>query len=268
MKRVVKIGLATGLCLVAAGAASAEDRDLCTDRPGKTTPACTLDAGKVQIEAGALDFQHSKDSDETQDIVTTGDLLLRYGLAGTTEVDAQWSGYGWARTRDRHSGAVEHVHGSGDLTLSVRQNLAHPDSKGTAFSLQPFVTLPVGRAPIGDATWSSGLIAPVGFDLAPHWRMTMSPEIDAAANEESHGRHLAYAMAAEIRRSIGEAFEVSAEGWVERDQDPSGHQTLATVDLNAAWQPDKNSQIDVATLVGVNAATPRLELQLGYSHRF
>ena len=71
-----------------------------------------------------------------------------------------------------------------------------------------------------------------------------------------------------MTRSIGQAVQLSVEGWALHDDDPSAHQTQASVDFSAAWQPGRNSQIDLSAYVGVNHATPRIELALGVAHRF
>jgi hypothetical protein len=246
----------------------AEDRDFCADRPGKATPSCTLDPGRFQIEAGVFDYAHSRDSDTVEDDYGAADLLLRYGLSDSLEARIGWDGYGWTRQRNRLSGIVAHGQGGGDLTLSFRQNLRHPDDTGTAFALLPSLTLPVGNDAMGAGTWSAGVIVPFGADLAPNWRLTLDPEVDAAADQDRHGRHLAYALAAAVTRSIGEDWQFSAEGWAMRDDDPSGHETQASIDLSAAWQTGKNSQLDVSTYFGATHATPRIELVLGVSERF
>ncbi len=249
-------------------AARAEERAFCADRPGKATPSCTLDPGRVQIEAGLLDYAHSRDRDTVEDDYSTGDLLLRYGMTDTLEARMEWSGYGWSRSKDRTSGQIDHRHGVGDLTLSFRQNLRHPDDTGTAFALQPSITLPVGQHPIGASTWGAGIVAPFETDLAKDWRLTLDPEVDAAPDQDRRRRHLAYAFAAAITRSIGQAWQLSIEGWALRDEDPAGHQTQASIDFSAAWQPNKDSQLDLSTYVGANRATPQIEMLLGYSRRF
>ncbi len=262
------IGLAALALIGWSGAAQADERDFCADRPGKDTPSCTLDPGRFQVEAGLLDYSHSRDRDTVENDITSSDLLLRYGVNDSLEARAEWEGYSWSRSRDRGSGQVDHGHGGGDLTLSFRQNLRHPDDTGTAFAIQPSVTLPVGRNPIGAGTWGAGIVTPFGVDLLKNWRLNLDPEIDAAADADRHGRHLAYALAASVTRSIGQALQLSVEGWAMRDDDPADHQTQASVDFSAAWQPGKNSAIDLSANVGITHATPRIELALGMSRRF
>jgi hypothetical protein len=261
---VATLGVLAGV----ASAGQAEERDLCVDRPGKATPSCTLDAGHFQIEAGLFDYAHSRDSDTVEDDYSTSNLLLVYGVNDSLEARIGWDGYGWTRSRDRMTGVIDHGRGAGDLTLSFRQNLRHPDDQGTAFAIQPSVTLPVGKNPVGAGTWSAGVVVPFGADLAENWRLTLDPEVDAAADSDRHGRHLAYAFAAAVTRSIGDAWQLSAEGWAMRDEDPSGHETQASIDFSAAWQPSKNRQIDLSAYVGATHATPRIELVFGVAQRF
>jgi len=261
---VAALGMLAGMAV----SGRAEERDFCADRPGKATPSCTLDTGHVQVEAGLFDYAYSRDSGTAESDYSSGNLLVIYGVNDSLEARVGWDGYGWTRSRDRMTGLVVHSQGAGDLTLSVRQNLRHPDDTGTAFAIQPSITLPIGHDPVGAGTWSAGVLMPFGADLAKNWRLTLDLEVDAAPDEGRHGRHLAYAMAAAVTRSIGDVWQLSGEGWIMRDDDPSGHTTQASIDFSAAWQPDKNRQIDLSTYVGANHATPRIELVFGVSQRF
>ncbi|WP_454883778.1 transporter [Sphingomonas oryzagri] len=264
----IRFVAALGLLIGLTEAAHAEERDLCIDRPGKATPSCTLDAGHFQIEAGLFDYAHSRDSETVEDDYSTSDLLLVYGVNDSLEARIGWDGYGWNSARDRMTGLIDRTRGAGDLTLSFRQNLQHPDGKGTAFAILPSVTLPVGNNPIGAGTWSAGVVLPFNADLTENWQLTLDPEFDAAADSDRHGRHFAYALAAAVTRSLGEAWQLSAEGWAMRDDDPSGHATQASIDFSAAWQPDKNRQVDLSAYVGATHATPAIELVFGVAQRF
>src|SRR5882757_1126068 len=123
-------------------ATRAEDRDFCPDRPGKGSPSCTIDTGRLQIETSLLDYSHSRDADVVDENYLIGDTLLRYGLDGHTEARIGWTMYGFDRNRDRASGEVDHAHGTGDITLSIRHSLLHPDNQGTSVAIQPRITLP------------------------------------------------------------------------------------------------------------------------------
>ena len=254
-----------------AGVAQADDlRDLCADRPGKGSPACTVDAGHLQAEIGLADWSHDRNRDSIVDGLSLGDIAMRYGLGSSTELRLDWTAYGHVRTRDRTTGAVRRDNGSGDVTIGLRQNLHNPDGSGFAVALQPFATLPTGGHAIGAGTWSAGLIVPVSYQLPSNIQFGLTGEIDAAPDEDRHGRHTAYSAAASVSVPVTKSITGSAELWAMRDRDPAGHSSQLSVDLAAAWVPkDKGRlQLDAGAYVGLNRQTPDIETYLGVTEKF
>jgi hypothetical protein len=269
--RLMRMAAGFLILLATAGVARAEPlRDLCTDRPGKATPACIVDAGHFQLETGAVDWTRDVSSDERADTVAFAGSELRYGIAEHAELQAEWMPFGISRTRDRASGAVQHLRGTGDLTLGLRRNLANPDGDGLAYAVQPFVTLPTGGKAIGAGTWGAGVLAPVTLKLPGDIQLGFDPEVDAAPNESRSGRHLAYSGVFSVTAPISEAVAVSTEIWGQRDRDPEQHQTETSFDMAATWQPasSKDLQFDVGANLGLNHATPDVELYAGVVRRF
>lgn len=245
------------------------EKDFCADRPGRSDATCTLDPGKLQVETSLTDWSHSRDTEEIEDTTIINDMLVRYGLTRSTELQFGWTMLGVDSTRERATGSVSHRTGSGDITLGVRQSLRDggPD-KGMSISLQPSVSLPSGRTPIGAGTWSAGIVMPAQFFFSKDWSLTVDPEVDAAPDEDGAGRHLAYAMVANLRWKATKTLQLAGEVFAERDQDPAKHATQASLDGTAAYQIGKNSQIDLAAYAGLNHATARIEILLGAAHRF
>jgi hypothetical protein len=259
--------LAAGL--VAAQAQAQTRKDFCADRPGRSDATCTLDAGTVQIETSLTDWSHSRDSDAIEDQILVNDMLLRAGLTRSTELQFGWTMLGVNRTRDRANGTLDRRTGTGDVTLGIRQSLRDGGpGKGMSISLQPSVSLPSGRTPIGAGTWGAGVVLPAQIFFSKTWSLTLDPEVDAAPNEDGSGRHLAYAMVANLRWKATKTLQIAGETYVERDRDPAAHETKASLDATAAYQIGKNSQVDVAAYAGLNAATARIQLLLGWAHRF
>jgi hypothetical protein len=244
------------------------EREFCADRPGEATPACTLDPGTLQVEASLADWSHSRDAEDVEDQTLIGDTLIRYGVADHAELRLGWTAYGVDRTRDRAEGSVDHRHGTGDVSLGLRRNLKNPDGDGLSIAVQPFVTLPMGHTPIGAGTWSAGILMPMVAELDDKWSLTADPEVDAAADEDEHGRHLAYSGALDLQRKLTDDLSLVAEGFVQRDDDPHGHQTLASANLLAAYQIGEDSQLDFSVYKGLNHQTPRVELIFGVVRRF
>jgi len=245
-------------------------RDLCSDRPGLNTPACTVDPGRLQVEVGLVDWTLDKQPDQRQDTIEAGQIQLRYGVTPTTEVRLGWTAYGHARTRDITSGAVDSVQGVGDVTLGLKQNLRHPaeGKTGLALAVLPFVTLPTGRTDVGAGDWGAGLIVPTSYKIDDTVSLEFSPEIDAAVNESGDGRHLSYGAAMGVQVHLSKATRLTPELQFVRDNDPEHHATMSRASLSFDVQPAKLLQLDVQAVAGLNRDTPDVELSFGVSRKF
>lgn len=245
-------------------------RDLCSDRPGLNTPACTVDPGRLQVEVGLADWTLDKQPDQRQDTIEAGQIQLRYGVTPTTEVRLGWTAYGHARTRDIASGAVDSVQGVGDVTLGLKQNLRHPaeGKTGLAVAVLPFVTLPTGRTDVGAGDWGAGLIVPTSYKIDDIVSLEFSPEIDATVNESGDGRHLSYGAAMGVQVHLSKATRLTPELQFVRDNDPEHHATMSRASLSFDVQPAKMLQFDVQAVAGLNRDTPDVELSFGVSRKF
>jgi hypothetical protein len=257
------------LLLAATASPAAADpalRKLCTDRPGLGTPACTLDAGHVQLELGLADWTLDRQSGTRSDEVDSGDLLVRIGLADHAELQIGWTTYGW--TRERTGNLIDHASGTGDLTIAFRRNLLRPDGAETTVAIMPYATLPTGGRAIGAGTWSAGLKVPFGFDLSDAVSLEFAPRIEAAADEDRHGRHLAFGSVAGVAVDFSPVWNMTAELEADRDDDPSGHSTQELAGLSFGWTPGHDFQFDAGANVGLNHAAPDLEIYAGITRRF
>jgi len=259
--------LTLGLTLAAAPA-HAEEREYCPDRPGLGTPACTMAPGRVSVELGLADWTGDGDAEQRRDTFTLGETLLRYGFADHAEVQLGWGGLGFARERDRSSGAIDHRRGGGDLTLALRRNLTHPDGDGLAIAAMPFVTLPVGRSPLGDGDWSAGVQVPASYELSPVWSLGTTSEIDVAADEDGKGRHLAFAEVVGASARLSSSITATAEYEVIVDREPGNRHLEHLSAVSLGWQPGNDVQFDVGANLGLNHAADDMEVYLGVSRRF
>lgn len=270
------IGRGAGRMLLLGGAmlglsvpAQAEEaRDLCADRPGLGTPACTVEPGRMVLELGLGDWTREKDAASRTDTVVAGDALLRIGVTDSLEAQVGWTAYGHVRTRDRLTGAIDKADGVGDVTLALRQNLHNPDGSGFSVALMPYATVPAGGSAIGAGDWGAGLIVPVSFDLGHGLSLGLTPEVDAAVDGDGNGRHLAYGSVAGLGFSLSDAVSGAIEAQVTHDHDPDGHATQALAGLSFAWQPSDAMQFDVGLNLGLNRASADSELYLGIVRRF
>jgi hypothetical protein len=244
-------------------APQADEPRFCPTRPSLGGSSCTTEPGRVQAEVSLFDWQRDDRSDTREDRIVSADLLTRYGLGSKTELQLGWTAFGHDRERDKMSGEVDRTDGVGDVTLALRQHLAGEEGKPFSTGVQGFVTLPVGRYPVGAGDWSAGLIVPVQYDLTKKLQAQFTAEGDAAANESGSGQHLAYNGIAGLRYKLTDAVNLIGELELEHDRDPSGHETHALAAGSVAWRPSKRLQLDAQAIAGLNRTSPDIRLVFG-----
>ena len=257
------------LCAVSAfwlaSPALAQERDFCAERPGQTTPPCTLAPGDVMIETAGASWSVTRDPSQRTDQVTIGSSLLRIGLTPRLEAQAGWTPFGIQHVKDRLSGTSSNRTGTGDVTLGLIYGLAGANGP---VAIQTFVSLPTGGSAIGAGDWGAGARLPIAFGISPKLQVSLTPEVDAAVNASGSGRHLAYGGAAGIGLPFNAKVSLGADIAVFRDEDPDGAATHETGGLSFAWQESANTQFDVGGTVGLNHSSPDLGLYFGVAHRF
>lgn len=265
----MKLYPALGAILLSAGPAYAADlRELCPERPGLDVPACTLDPGHVLVETAVADWTLDRQPDSRKDTIVLADTLVRFGVGPSTELRAGFTGYGVERERDRTAGTITKVHRAGDLTLSLKQNLSNPDGKHLSVAMLPTLTLPIGRQPIGAGTWEATLRVPATWEVTDVIQLQVTPEIEAAADEDGTGRHLAWGTAAGVQFELTKTLNLTVEVEAIRDRGPEEHQTLAVAAASVAFQVGKNLQFDVGGAAGLNHDTPDARAYWGIARRF
>jgi hypothetical protein len=257
---------ALGLCPAAAQAEAL--RDFCPDRPGLGTPPCTIDAGRVAVELGLADWTLDRTPGSRTDTIEAGQLLVRVGLTDSLEAQIGWTAFGHLRERDRATGSVERMSGVGDLTVALRQNLANPDGSGFSAAVMPYATLPIGNEAIGAGEWTAGVLLPLSYELEGGVQLGVTAQVEAAADGDRDGRHLAYGGVAGLSLPLSEALGVTVELAATRDNDPSGHATEWLAGLSAGWMVRDGLQLDAGANIGLDATAPDLQLYLGVARRF
>jgi len=260
------VWLAAALLVPAAAHADDQDRDYCPARPGLGTPACTMAPGTVSVETSLADWTLDTHNGDRTDSVSIADTSVRIGVSDRVEVQIGWTPLGIMR--ERSGNVVDRVTRAGDATLGIKANLRNPDGSGLSIAVQPFVTLPIGRAPVGAGDWGAGLVVPITYDLSKTINLEFTPEVDAAVDQDGRGRHLAYSGAVGVGIALNDALVFTLENQVVRDEDPSGTTTQDLASASLAWMPLKSLQLDVGAAAGLNRDSPDLEIYAGVARRF
>ncbi|CCW17041.1 hypothetical protein EBBID32_13800 [Sphingobium indicum BiD32] len=243
-------------------------RELCPDRPGLGTPACTIDRGHVVVELGMGSWVRDSDAAVRTDSVSSGELLVRVGVTNSLEAQFGWFGYSRTRTRDLQSGSLSEAGGGGDISIALRQNLSNPDGSGTAVAVMPYVTLPIGTSPSGAGDWGIGLLVPMSVELPKGLSISLTPRIDAVVDSDGRGRHLAFGTTAGFGFEIINKLSATVELSMARDCEPAGHSTIGLAGLSFGWQPTDALQLDAGLNIGLNHDSPDREVYVGITQRF
>jgi hypothetical protein len=258
--RTALLSLAAAL---AAGSTHAQAlRDFCADRPGKVTPPCILDVGHAQLEVGLADAVFLRSQGVHEDTYTLGAAELRLGLTRRVEIEAGWA----PLIIDRQRGAGRRT-GTGDAVLGARGALTDPNADGPAVSLQGFVTAPTATHGLGAGGWTGGLRLPASIPLGPKTDLGLTPEVDVIRDAAGGGTHLAWSGAAGVSHAFGPTT-LGAEVWGQIDDDPAGQVHQASADFTAAYAVGDNAQLDAGVNLGLNRATPDVEVYAGIARRF
>jgi hypothetical protein len=245
-------------------------RALCTDRPTKSTGACTVDPGHLQIESDL--FNATIDDSGGIDVTTYfyTNPTFKLGLTRTIDVELNIAPFEQVLTRDRATRTTTDVGGIGDLYARLKVNLAGDDSGAFAAAIVPYVKAPTARPGLGDGAVEGGVVVPLSFNLPAGWSVVFDPEADVLKDADSNGRHLNIAGLASLSKSVTKTVTASIELWSQLNFDPKGLVSQSSFDLGAAWIPAKhpNVQLDGGVNLGLNRATPGAQVYLGLSRRF
>jgi Putative MetA-pathway of phenol degradation len=266
--RVVRLCFAVFFAAFA-GPVFADDgiRDLCPDRPGKNTSACTLDAGYFQIESDLFNgsFQHT--GGITTDIYYVTNPNIKYGVSDAFDVELNLAPDVIVRTHDSATDTTQTEEGLGDLFLRAKYAAIGNGGSDFAFVLEPYLKLPTARIGMGDGAVEGGIVAPLSLDLGDGWSLGSTPEVDVLKNNLDDGRHATLTNVISIGRAVGSGVTLGTELWESTNFDPARTTEAYSFDIDAAWQPSTNLQLDAGINLGLNRSTPGSQAYFGISRR-
>ena len=258
--------IVSALALSAATAATADEQPICADRPGKSTPACTVPAGDWQVETGFADWSLQKDRGERDTSLVLGETTIKYGLTGSSDVEVDVTP--WQRATSSGRGFREIASGIGDVKLLYKQQLT-PGDAALQVTLMPFVKVPTAKHRLGNGKWEGGLLLPIDYAIGKAaFSIELTPELDWAADGDGRGHHVAMEQVVSLGWQATDKLNLSAELWSGWDWNPSGTTRQASADGSAAYLLSNDVQLDAGANFGLNRATPDVELYGGVSVRF
>jgi hypothetical protein len=245
-----------------------QERAFCTDRPTKSTGACTVDAGHFQYETDLVNYTYDHEGGVTTQTLIAPDPTLKLGLTNTLDAELSIAPFQMVTMRE-HGRSVTQT-GIGDLYLRLKLALAGDDGGSFAAALVPYVKAPTASAGLGNGAVEGGLIAPLIFTLPDDWSLTVDPEADVLEDSAARGEHLNVSGLLSFSRPVSKTLTFSVEAWGDVNFEPTGTIRQVSFDLGLAWIPPShpNVQLDGGVNIGLDPQTPAAQAYVGLSQRF
>ncbi|WP_213949184.1 transporter [Luteibacter sp. dw_328] len=241
-----------------------EAAPICTDRPTKANAPCTVPEGTWQLEADVGNATHDAHPGSSTDTLYFVNPYLKYGIGAHTDIEVNWAPA--VRVTTKEGGERHTTRGSGDIYVRVKTALYSGDVFSA--SVIPFVKAPTASHDIGNDRWEGGVAVPISAAVGGGFSVTIGPELDALADADGHGRHLAVTNLVNVAHPLTSRLSVAVEYWRQDNHDPSGHVKQESADIAFTFLASPDLQLDVGANMGVNNATPDHQFYAGVSYRW
>ncbi|OYW48149.1 MAG: hypothetical protein B7Y36_15210 [Novosphingobium sp. 28-62-57] len=238
---------------------------ICTDRPTKSNAACTVPEGRVQVEADLFSWSRISSGPARTDAFAYANPTVKYGLGRNSDIQINLAPL--VNVRTRAGGQTLSQTGVGDLTVRFKQRLSGPDA-AAQIAVIPFLKAPTAEAGIGNGQWEGGLIVPV---QAPVGKATLSlvPQLNLLANALApDDRHVEFQGVVNLAFPVSPRTTMAVELWTSQNWDPAGTVRQYSADAAVSYLLDDDLQLDIGANLGLNQATPDVQIYAGISVRF
>ena len=240
---------------------------ICTDRPTKSSGACTVDAGHFQYEADIANatFQHL--DGVTTDTYLVTNPTLKYGVTSNIDVEATLSPLEIVTTH-AEGGPTHTIAGVGDLYLKLKYDFLSAYGGNLQAAIIPYVKAPTARHGIGDGSVEGGALLPASYKLNSLLTFTITPEVDDLKDSDGTGHHLNTEQLINVGVSLPQNVTVYGELWGDWNFDPTGTVRQYSADVAAAYVIGQYLQLDGGLNFGLNRYTPGVQAYVGISQKF
>lgn len=231
---------------------------LVSDRPDFTEATYTIPRGQVQVEGG-----HTFSRVDAEKANTTGEVLVRIGLAPSTELRIEPGSYTVVTAPSADSRGRE----DGALGLKVRLHNAADDRPSIIpeMSLVLLTSVPTGSSVYRQRAWQPEA------KFASQWtftdRVALSTNLNVGRLADDDGRFTELDASASLGVDLSPRFGAYAELFALSPQRRGvSAAKYANTGLTASITPD--FQLDVRVGIGLNAAGPDYFLGAGLARRW
>ena len=245
-------------------------RPFCTDRPGKSHCAQTVDAGHFQLEGDFWNYTWDAYSQTHTTIraYTVVNPNLKLGITNWAEVDVFIPVYNSLEVKSREGGGMQRAFGLGDFLLGAKVNLFGNDEGDQALGAIGFIKLPTAAHGLGNNMVEYTLNIPFTTALPDKFSLTLEPAIGLFRNFYKQGYQGDYQLIANLNRPIIGNIVTAA---IELALDFPGDHNIGprhTIDPSLQWLLTPNLQLDAGVYIGLTKAAPDWNPYVGISFRY
>lgn len=251
----------------ATNAHAADDDAINPDRPGVTETSKVVGKGRVQLET-SVQWERQRDDDSHQRTLTSP-TLLRIGLGESTELRFETDGRNVIHASDPGTGQHTVTAGWADTEVGLKWHLRDaPDGQAGAPSLGVLLhaALPSGSRELRGHGLRPSLRLVAEWDLPHDLSLGLMPGL--GIDSDDGGARYGYGI---VAAALTKAFDERLHGFVELAAPQIARAThggtQSSFDAGLTWLLNKDSQLDVQLMHGLNRRTPDLSLGFGLSVR-
>jgi hypothetical protein len=239
-------------------------RDMETDRPDVTESPFTVDAGHFQYEADLGKLVYEKDELTKQRTFLLNQGNLKLGITNTTDLQLIIQTFGSQREIDLIKENQTVSHGTGDLTIRVKQNLIGNGGGSFALAFLPYVKIPTSNIE-QSPRFEGGLVVPMQVKLPHEWKLGLQVEGDRIQDKYDRQMHTELLQSITVSHEILKGIEGIAETYYTYDFKQHHWANF----LNAAMQISlsDNFRIDTGLNYGIQSDAEKTYF-VGTSFRF
>jgi hypothetical protein len=250
-------------------------RGMDTDRPNVTNTPHTIDAGHLQIETGLIDYTydrtHSADITYRTDDFAFAASNFRLGVLNNLEINAVIVPYALDQTHDLSDKTSEYASGFGDTIVGAKLNLWGNEGGDatwlTGLALQPQFKFGTASNGLGNGRFEFSVPAPFLMNLPAGFHLSFQHGVSLQRNSANDGNVAGMQDSISIDRVLVGNLDLYLE-YAAAVTTEKHTQAVQTLDVGGTYPFNDNITLDAGVALGLNNASPDLEVLAGISVRF
>ena len=250
-------------------------RGMDTDRPNVTNTPHTIDAGHLQIETGLIDYtndrKHSSGTTYRSDDFAFAASNFRLGVLNNLEINAVIVPYAIDQTHDLSDKTSNYASGFGDTIVGAKLNLWGNEGGDapwlTGLALQPQLKFGTASNGLGNGRFEFSIAVPFLMNLPQGFHLGLQPGVSLQRNSANDGNVAGMQDSISIDRVLIANLDIYLE-YAAAVTTEKHTQAVQTLDVGGTYPFNDNITLDAGVALGLDNASPDVQVLAGISVRF